>query len=290
MFNTNDVFLKVGRALSNQNFYDLGIEEQKQLVEKEIACYIKEKVGTIEKATLDEIVEELGKKLSDSDKEKLLKSCTHCLLNIAGNMQNWSIVWFEEKEEPSILFTKEGKWDNLTTRQDDLIENKFMFALDIFRNYFFNKHNKICFMAHNAHWPYVEIEGRNLGYEVETFGSSTSYLKRGGKKNSTYDIILLSNSNPYKQSELDSITKMAKKISDKSQKEVTIGYCYGIPMEKRENECSQEVIIKSINKEEENTMIISTNSDFSEIDLLYLAVEKHNGKENEHLGKNLQKK
>ena len=76
-----------------------------------------------------------------------MRHLTHFMLNIAGEMQGWSITWWDEQDEqfidnPLIKFNEEGKIDSLTTHKSSSYVQTFKFVHDVFTSSFMNEKNQ----------------------------------------------------------------------------------------------------------------------------------------------------
>ncbi len=154
-------------------------------------------------------------------------------------------------------------------------------------NYFIDRlekgiNTKIMLMAHNAYWFQLKkFEKIYSNFEVKVFGSSTAYLRM--RKNdipNDCDFIILDSSNFYSEDDFLEIKKIALKMSCESNKRVSIGYVYFIPLYKRtEPKMSNEIKIVSFKNNNFDETIIPLSS----YDLLSLAdiiVNMHNELEN----------
>ena len=72
-----------------------------------------------------------------------IRHLTHFVLQIAGTMQGWDIIWFVEESDtyinnPEVLKYNE-MWDTLKTHQDENLVQTFKFVFDTFENNFMKK-------------------------------------------------------------------------------------------------------------------------------------------------------
>lgn len=153
-----DIYSKVGMKLAMQNFDFATVEEKKQLVDDNLKTYLIEKVSKINGTStfvdsknaisVEELVNLLGELIPTEKHFDTLRHLTHFILNIAGEMQMHSIVWysktdqeFVDKQEAS--FDSEGKWDSLTTHQEHSYVQTFHQVYGIFKEVFMAKSKTI---------------------------------------------------------------------------------------------------------------------------------------------------
>ncbi len=184
--------------------------------------------------------------------------------------------------------SEENYWKELLSEYDmelgsfltsDMLESEYN---DYFINYL-NEGNSIktCFMVHNAYWPSLEkLNNHFNNCQIDTFGSSPAYLNSiKSDADSDYDLLILSSNGSYSDYDIQRLKNMAKEISKKKDKRVTIGYKYFIPKEDRENKTHTEeleiISFKSGNNDYKETILIM-NKPFSIIDFLNYTTAKHN--------------
>lgn len=145
------------------------------------------------------------------------------------------------------------------------------------------KNTQVMLVAHNAYWCQLEkFKRRYNNFKICVFGSGTAYARM--RKNDIpkdCDFIILDGSDLYRDDEFCETKKMAMRMSEESNKRVSMGYVYVIPMDKRSNPniCS-EIKIASFKNGDfyEETIPVSS------YDLLILAdmiVKTHNELENQ---------
>lgn len=147
-----DVYYKVDRYLEKNNFYNATVEEQKEMVEEGLKEYALEKIGQLDlvkglnlskkkdEVSLDELVTILGELIPKDKHFDTLRHLTHYILNAAGVMQGFSIVWMEEPnpeliEKPEVHFN-EGIWDKLVCHRETSYVQTFHFAHQTFKDEF----------------------------------------------------------------------------------------------------------------------------------------------------------
>lgn len=147
----NDIYYKVGYSLAMRNFDLQNVETKKELLEEELRNYAIFKLKELgnnnyisEKVNVIDLVNLLGENIPQEEQFNTLIHLTHCILNIAGEMQGRSITWWGENEEeyknqPLAVFNDEGFWDSLHTYNDYSYIKTFEFVHDIFINRFMKK-------------------------------------------------------------------------------------------------------------------------------------------------------
>ena len=153
MISLRDIYYKVGKRLQEQDFDILPIEIKKQLVEENLKSYLLEKVAegtnkeltSIEKeVTTDDLVTILGDIIPKEKHFDELRHLTHFILNIAGEMQGWSITWWDSSEaeyidNPLAEFNDFGKWESLTSNKETSYVQTFHFVNNIYKEKFMEK-------------------------------------------------------------------------------------------------------------------------------------------------------
>ena len=156
MIELKDIYSKVGIKLAMQDFDLATPEEKKQLVDTNIKTYLIEKISEInETATfedpenaisVEELVTKLGELIPTNSHFDTLRHLTHFILNIAGEMQMHSIVWYSETEadfidNPLVEFGINGKWESLITHEKHSYVETFHQVYGVFREVFMTKNN-----------------------------------------------------------------------------------------------------------------------------------------------------
>lgn len=149
-----DIYFIVDSNVMKQGYWDKTIEEKKLSIEQELKKYIILKMNEIdenislfnydvENENLIDLLQALANMIPKELHFETLRHFVHYLLNIASNLQGWSIIWYEEenkelKNNPVIDFNEDGKWNSLTTlatEEDDYVKI-FAFVNDVFQNQF----------------------------------------------------------------------------------------------------------------------------------------------------------
>lgn len=155
MANLMDIYYKVGKNLYEKDFDFKSTEEKKILVEGNLKNYVAGKIAeesTMKatelsnnpQVTLDELVIMLGDLIPKEEHFDTMRHLTHFILNIAGEMQGWSIVWYEEQEpefidNPLVKFNEAGKIESLTSHKETSYVQTFQFVHEIFKETFMTK-------------------------------------------------------------------------------------------------------------------------------------------------------
>lgn len=155
MANLMDIYHRVGKNLYEHNFDQASIEDKKQLVDGSLKTYLATKIieEDISKAFLlsndkdvsvEDLVTILGEIIPQEAHFDTMRHLTHFLLNIAGEMQGWSITWYEDQdhqfiENPLLTQDESGKWDSLTTHKETSYVQTFCFVYDSYKKSFMEK-------------------------------------------------------------------------------------------------------------------------------------------------------
>lgn len=149
-----DIYYKIRVDYS---FYDESIESQREILDKKLREYLinkiieiydnKLEIADLESLTIKELIIMLMNQIPDNEYSKNLVHVIHAIINFAGTMQSYSVVWKEEKDNeliknPKVIFDEEGKWLELITHNNTPYEIIF----DITYNTFLNE-----FMKNNKH-------------------------------------------------------------------------------------------------------------------------------------------
>ena len=151
MFRINDVYRKMGIKLDKQHFFTKDFDEQRDLVDKELKNYLKEKINelgynpkTNEDTTVNNLVDDLGKIIPKDQHFDTLRHLTHYVLSIAGVMQQREIIWYSQNDTsfvncPVADLDEYGVWDNISTHKNDSYVDTFEFVYDVFTTKFMKK-------------------------------------------------------------------------------------------------------------------------------------------------------
>lgn len=149
-----DIYFKAGMELASKSFDFRTIEEQKQLVDETLKVYLIEKLSEINSKSISEeakneisvedLVMHLGEVIPTANHFDTLRHLTHFILNIAGEMQSWSIVWYSEKDpsfidNPLVTFNDNGKLESLSTHEAQSYVQTFQQVYGVFREVFMTK-------------------------------------------------------------------------------------------------------------------------------------------------------
>ena len=152
MANLMDIYFKVGKDLFEHGFDQKDTVEKKRLVNGCLKTYLAGKIAeeSLSKAieisnnkdiSVTDLVVMLGDIIPEEQHFDTMRHLTHFMLNIAGEMQGWSITWWEEKDpeyidSQLITFNEDGKVDSLTTHAKTPYVNTFQFVYEIFTSSF----------------------------------------------------------------------------------------------------------------------------------------------------------
>lgn len=153
MIEFNDIYFKVDSIIVEEGFWHADIVEKKNLIDKGLRLYAIEKLKTINynhyllsvsdsNLCLNDLVSMLACDISKEEHFNTLRHFVHYILNIAGSIQNRSIVWWDEDNEaliavPVIDFNEDGYWESLITHKETDYVQIFNFVYEVFNNKFF---------------------------------------------------------------------------------------------------------------------------------------------------------
>lgn len=152
MISINDIYFKMNSSILSQGFFEANIEKKKMLIDLELKKYIiskiqeTNKINNIIDASVKELeVPELLQFLADLIPQKqhfnTLSHFIHYIIQVVGNIQGYSIIWFVEGKEElidcSIIeYDKIGIWTSLKTHENPDYIKIFKFVYDVFNNNF----------------------------------------------------------------------------------------------------------------------------------------------------------
>lgn len=153
MIELKDIYFKVGMNLAKEDFDFRATEDQKELVDKHLKEYLKDKLSEITSSQIKDsnnevsveiLVDELGEQIPNERHFDTIRHLTHFILNIAGEMQRWSIVWYGENspeyiDNSLVKFNINGKWESLTTHNDESYVTTFKQVYGVFKEVFMSK-------------------------------------------------------------------------------------------------------------------------------------------------------
>lgn len=148
---TNDVYRFIGEYLLKHNFYDLSVEKQKNVVGMAFKDYFLKKFN--KKLSYDSYVmcdvEDLliifAAHFKEEERDVNIDPLVHCLMNIMGNMQGYSMMWEvssdeELKERPVIIQNSStGIWEQALTHDEACPIHVFRHLYTQFINSFMNQ-------------------------------------------------------------------------------------------------------------------------------------------------------
>ena len=151
--NFMDIYYSVGNSLLENNYHNQNNEKKLELIDKELKDYAISKILEIdsskktlitENTTLKELVIILTDIIPKDNHFATIRHFIHYILNIASELQGFSIIWWVEKEtelidNPTAEFNIEGKWEMIATHEQTSYLKAFEFTYDVFRNKFMNK-------------------------------------------------------------------------------------------------------------------------------------------------------
>ena len=152
-----DVYFKVGKDLYQHAFDIEPVERKKKLVAACLKTYLASKIAEEsteqalilsekEEVSVCDLVEMLGELIPEEEHFDTMRHLTHFMLNIAGEMQGWAIVWYDEQDEAFIdnslmTFNEAGKIESLTTHKNSSYVQTFKFVNEIFNSAFMRDKN-----------------------------------------------------------------------------------------------------------------------------------------------------
>lgn len=150
MVTITDIYYQIDSKIMEQGFYEGDIARKKQLIDENLKEYIGSKIAELNSGVLLERTKEisvveylayLASLIPPEEHFNTLRHFVHYILNVAGNLQGFSILWWcEEKpeliEKPIIEFDTEGKWEKLITHEKTDYVQTFAFGYNIFQNQF----------------------------------------------------------------------------------------------------------------------------------------------------------
>ena len=153
MIELKDIYFKVGMNLVKEDFDFRATEDQKELVDKHLKEYLKDKLSEITSSQIKDsnnevsveiLVDELGEQIPNERHFDTIRHLTHFILNIAGEMQGWSIIWYGECnpefiDNSLIKFNINGKLESLTTHNDESYVTTFKQVYGVFKEVFMSK-------------------------------------------------------------------------------------------------------------------------------------------------------
>lgn len=144
MIKTNDIYYKINTCIT----LDDNLEEQLDVIDSKLREYILLKiheaasskdldVSALGNESTPQLVQKLSSLIPKNEQPDTLAPFTHYILNLAGIIQGWSIVWWQENDEnfiqfPFIEINEEGKWDSIKTHQKTDYAHVFGVVYNVF--------------------------------------------------------------------------------------------------------------------------------------------------------------
>jgi len=155
MVSITDIYYKIDSNIVSHNFWEVNIEEKKKLIDTELKKYIISKLQELnltraissessQELSVNDLLQILASNISQEQHFDTLRHFTHYIIQVAGTLQNWSIIWWVEDEEdliqlPLIEFNESGLWTNVKTHEKTDYVRLFNFVYDVFNNNFLVK-------------------------------------------------------------------------------------------------------------------------------------------------------
>ena len=154
MIDFQDIYYKLGEELLEQNFWQVSSDDKKRLIDQTLKQYFILKINEIAGKNLlpidlDYNVNDLFELLITTipaGQQANIQHIIHYILNVAGNMQNYSITWWEEEDvtlisQPFASFNESNQWSDLKTHAKTDYMKTFNFVYDLFLNSFMKTNN-----------------------------------------------------------------------------------------------------------------------------------------------------
>ena len=158
MAQLTDIYYKAGKDLAEHGFDAADTNKKKKLVNASLKNYVTTKIieEDVEKTFLlyndpdisvEELVEMLGEIIPEEQHFDTMRHLTHFILNIAGEMQGWSVVWYQDDDETFLNnslaeYNDKGKLESLTTHSKTSYVDTFKFMHGLFNEVFMEKQIK----------------------------------------------------------------------------------------------------------------------------------------------------
>lgn len=155
MVSITDIYYKIDFNIVSQNFWKIDIVEKKKLINIELKKYIISKLEELnltsaissessQELSVNDLVQILASNIPSEDHFNTLRHLIHYIVQVAGSLQNWSIIWWQEDEDelisfPLVEFDEHGLWTNLKTHEKTDYVQTFNFVYDVFNNNFMTK-------------------------------------------------------------------------------------------------------------------------------------------------------
>ena len=158
MTQLTDIYYKAGKDLAEHGFDAADTQRKKKLVDASLKNYITTKIieEDFEKVFLlyndpetsvEDLVEMLGDIIPREQHFDTMRHLTHFILQIAGEMQYWSVVWYQDEDVSFVdnslaEFNENGKLESLTTHKETSYVDTFKFVHGLFNEVFMEKQVK----------------------------------------------------------------------------------------------------------------------------------------------------
>ncbi len=149
---TNDIYITINKKLFTNNFWSIDIEKKKELINKELINYTLLKINELglgkyindkqSEVSLESLFKSIDINLKTlEEKNEFFRHYTHYILDVAGTLQRWEILWWEEDKKelinsPLIKFDDYGRWDKVYSHSQTPPLQITLFVLDVFNNQF----------------------------------------------------------------------------------------------------------------------------------------------------------
>ena len=146
-----DIYGFMNRYLLDNNYNELNINLKKELIERGLKEYTISKINAFckdgylsidDNMSLSDLIAILAGFIPKEQHFNTIRHYTHAILNIAGNLQGFSITWISDVndpiEEPIAKFNENGLWYELETHNTPDQVITFNFVYDVFKNNFMN--------------------------------------------------------------------------------------------------------------------------------------------------------
>jgi len=183
----NDIYFKLDSGIVSQDFWELGIDEKKNLIDRELKNYLHDKIYEIthmpanKDLTVSDLLSILAEHISDKDHADTISHFTHYILKVIGTLQNWAITWWVEEDEeliefPLIDFDANGMWSNLITHKDTNYIKTFNFVYETWNNNFMTKnHPKKLVKKSKQRNKKYEFTAEQLAYIDANWGKESAH-------------------------------------------------------------------------------------------------------------------
>lgn len=153
MINFNDIYYVVDSSLIKNDFWNVPLDEKKKLIDIELKNYMILKLKELGKyddfnaMKTIELFKLLASLIPENEHENTIRHFIHYVLNILGNFQNYTIIWFVENAD-ELIYEPEMKKENgiyveLKTHMKTDYVKTFNFVYNVFKDETLNSSNKL---------------------------------------------------------------------------------------------------------------------------------------------------